>query len=135
MVLPRSMRTVAVCLVAALVPLTLTSCATLVMDFNVTLTPTALSVAAGQEGEVTVTISHLIPIDVVPMPITVTIHDPPDFITSQVLDMPAGITSDELTFTVAPGAPLGGPVIVEVRASNGMKTKELTFELTVIAAP
>jgi hypothetical protein len=49
--------------------------------------------------------------------------------------LPAGITSDELLFSVAPGAPIGGPVTIEVRASNGMTTKELSFDLTVVGAP
>lgn len=118
-----------VCLV-----LLVTGCASLAMDFRVTLEPTTITVARGAEGEITVSISHLIPIDVVPMPITVEIHDPPDYLTSSELTIPAGIKSDELTFTVAGDAPQGGPMTIEVRASNGMTTKELTFELTVAAA-
>lgn len=120
--------------VVLLVAAALGGCTSLVMNFNVSLDPEALSVAQGQEGTITVTISHLVPIDVVPMPITVQIHDAPDYMTSEQLDIPAGISSDELTFTVAQGAPIGGPVTIEVRASNGMTTKALSFELTVTAA-
>lgn len=127
-------RTVRSVLTATVLALLVTGCASLAMDFRVTLDPTTVSVARGAEGEITVTISHLIPIDVVPMPVTVEIHDPPAYLTSSELTIPAGIKSDELTFTVAGDAPLGGPTTIEVRASNGMTTKELTFELTVIAA-
>lgn len=113
----------------------LAGCTSLVLNFNVSLDPVALSVAQGADGEVTVTISHLIPINVVPMPITVEINDPPAYLTAEPLEIPAGITSDELRFSIAAGAPLGGPVTIEVRAGNGMTTKELSFELTIIAAP
>ncbi len=109
----------------------LAGCGSLLMDFNITLEPTEISVAAGGEGEITVTISHLIPLGVVPMSVTVEIHDPPDYITSEPLTIPSGISSDELTFTVDASAPIGGPLTIEVRASNGMKTKETSFELTI----
>lgn len=109
-------------------------CASLAMDFRVALDPTSISVARGAEGEVTVSISHLIPIDVVPLPITAEIHDPPAFVTATELSIPAGIKSDELTFTVAADAPIGGPTTIEVRTSNGLTTKEQTFELTVVEA-
>jgi len=105
------------------------------MDFKVTLDPVAVTVAQGADGEVTVTIGHLIPIDVVPLPITIEVHDPPSFLTADPLEIPAGIDSDEFRFSVAANAPVGGPVTIELRASNGMTTKETSFELTVAAAP
>jgi hypothetical protein len=104
------------------------------MNFNVSLDPPSQTIMRGAQGEVTVTISHLIPVNVVPMPITVEIHDPPSYLTADPLEIPAGITSDELHFMVDQDA-LVGTVTIEVRASNGMTTKELSFELTIIAAP
>lgn len=127
MVLRRASFVVLVLVVAGL----LAGCPSLLMDFRVTLDPTEISVPQGGEGEISVTIGHLIPVDTVPMSITVEIHDPPDYLTSQPLTIPAGITTDELTFMVDAAAPLGGPVTVEVRASNGLKTKETTFQLTI----
>lgn len=128
-------RTVLRLVVALALIAVLAGCTSLVMNFNVALDPEALSVAQGADGEITVTISHLIPIGVVPMPITIEIHDPPAYVSAEPLEIPAGIASDELLFSVAAGAPIGGPVAIEVRASNGMSTKELSFELKVVAPP
>ncbi|HET8986193.1 MAG TPA: hypothetical protein VFN03_10580 [Trueperaceae bacterium] len=129
----RQRRVVSV-VVAAVVVAFLTGCTSLVLNFNVSLDPESQTIMQGAQGEVTVTITHLIPVNVVPMPITVEIHDPPSYLTADELEIPAGITSDELHFSIAQDAPIG-TVTIEVRASNGMTTKELSFELTISAAP
>lgn len=118
---------------ATVAALSLTSCASLLMDFRVSLDPQELSLPPGGEGEVTITVSQLVPVDTVPMSISVALHDAPDYVISdpELLIFPSGITSDELTIRVAEDAPTGTTESIEVRASNGIKTKELTFELTI----
>ena len=105
-----------------------------VTNFDLKLEPTALAVARGGSGTVKITISRTVPIDVVPVPITVELYNPPAGVSAAPLELPSGITEDELRLEVSETAALGGPVTLKVRASNGVKTKEATVQLTVTAA-
>lgn len=105
-----------------------------ITNFDLKLEPTALAVARGGSGTVKVTISRAVPIEVVPVPITVELYNPPPGVSATPLEIPSGISEDELRLEVGEAAALGGPVALKVRASNGAKTKEATLQLTVTAA-
>ena len=107
--------------------------AELATDFSLTVVTEQLEVAPGDSGNVTVRIDQTIPVDVVPIPILVTLHQPPDGVTAEDLTIPSGISEDDLIVQVASTA-VEGVYEVTIRATNGVKTREASFELT-IASP
>lgn len=116
----------------------LTACEALVanaaMDFSITLEPSEVEAYPGQVFTVQVTVSRPVPIDVLPTPVVVALHDGPDFLSAEDLEIPSGISEDEMTFVVSKDAQIGETEKnVKVRATNGFKTKEVTFALTIVA--
>lgn len=103
-------------------------------NFDLKLEPAALSVARGGSGTLKVTISRTVPIDVVPVPITLELYNPPAGVSAEALEFPSGISEDDLRVEVDESAVLGGPVTLKVRATNGLNTKEATFKLTITSA-
>lgn len=119
---------------AATAAVLLSACGMLVadaaMDFTLSLDPVEVTAAPGEVVEVTVTIGRVVPIGGVPMSVEATLHDPPDFVSAEPLEIPAGIDADELELSVAADAPAGVHTL-EVRATNGVKTHETSLELTI----
>ncbi len=115
----------------------LTACEALVanaaMDFTITLEPAEVTASPGEEFTVTVVVSRPVPVEVLPTPIVVTLHDGPDYLNAEDLEIPSGITEDDMTFVVSQEAAIGETEKnVKVRATNGFKTKEATFSLSVV---
>jgi hypothetical protein len=76
-------------------------------------------------------VSQTSPINVLPTPIELSLHNPPTGVTADALSIPSGIDKDDLILQVSTDAVVGGPTEVTMRASNGLKTKEVTFNLTI----
>lgn len=105
------------------------------MDFTIALEPSEVTAEQGSEFEITVVVSRPA-IEVFPTPILVTLHDAPDYVTAEDLEIPSGITEDGLTLVIDSDALIGETEKnLTVRATNGFKTKEASFRLTVVEAP
>lgn len=104
----------------------------LATDFSLAVETEQVTVAQGASGQVALRIDQTIPVDVVPANITVTLHQPPDGVTADDLVIPNGISEDNLIVHVAATATVG-VYDVTIRATNGLKTREGTFELTIVA--
>jgi hypothetical protein len=119
---------------AALV-LVLSSCEALLLgaatDFNIKVETPEVTVVKGGTGKVSVSVSQTSPINVLPTPIELSLHNPPAGVTADALSIPSGIDKDDLILQVSADAVAGGPTEVTLRASNGLKTKEVTFKLTI----
>lgn len=102
----------------------------LATDFSLGVEPEEVTIAPGGSAEVRVSIDRIVPIDVVPVPILVTLHDAPEDVSAEDLELPSGIDADELEIVVDGDAE---PRVVEltVRATNGLKTKDSTVLLTI----
>lgn len=126
-----------VVVLGVLAALALSGCGALVataaMDFDISLEPSEVTATPGSEVEITVKVSYLVPLEVFPLPLIVTLHDAPDYVSAEELEIPPGITEDELTLSIDPDAFIGETEKnLTVRATNGMKTKEASFRLTVV---
>lgn len=124
-------------LVGAAAVASLTACEALVanaaMDFTITLEPSEVTASPGEEFTVTVSVSRPVPLDVLPTPIVITLHDGPNYLSAEELEIPSGISEDEMTFVLSQDAMIGETEKnVKVRATNGFKTKEATFTLTIV---
>jgi hypothetical protein len=102
-----------------------------VTDFTVKVETPSLSIAKGSTGKVSVSVSQGSALNVLPSPIELSLHNPPLGVTADTLSIPSGIDKDDLIVKVSAEAVVGGPTDVTIRASNGLKTKEVTFKLTV----
>jgi hypothetical protein len=103
-----------------------------VTDFTVKVETLEVSIAKGSTGKVSVSVSQDSPLNVLPTPIELSLHNPPPGVTADSLSVPNGIKKDDLIINVSAAAAVGGPSDVTIRASNGLKTKEVTFKLTII---
>lgn len=104
----------------------------LATDFSLTVVTEQITIAQGESGSVVVRIGQTIPVDVVPVPILVSLHQPPDGVTADELEIPSGISEDDLIVEIDPSAAVD-VYEVTIRATNGLKTREGTFELTIVA--
>ncbi len=125
-------------IVGAAVVASLTACGALVAnaatDFTISLEPSEVTASPGEQFTVTVSVSRLVPLDVLPTPIVVSLYDGPDYLGAETLEIPSGISEDDMTFEVSEDAQIGETEKnVKVRASNGIKTKEAVFTLTIVA--
>jgi hypothetical protein len=102
-----------------------------VTDFTVKVETPEVSIAKGGTGKVTVSVSQGSALNVLPSPIELSLHNPPSGVTAESLSIPNGITKDDLILQVSADAVVGGPSEVTIRASSGLKTKEVTFKLTI----
>lgn len=131
------MKTLWLLLPSLLATLALSGCGTLLLgastQFDLALEPTAARAAPGGEARVGVTISKLVPVDVVPLPVTVTLEDAPAGVRADDLVFGPGENRKTLVVRVDASVALGGPYTLRVVASNGVVTKERPFELTVTA--
>lgn len=102
-------------------------------DFNLSIEPAEIAIAQGEEAQVTLIVSRILPIDVTPFPLTATLYNPPQGVTlaEGQVELPSGIDERVLTIAVDDTAEVGGPYTVTVEATSGVKTKQATFELTV----
>ena len=103
----------------------------LATDFSLNVETEHLTLAPGESGDVSVRIGRTVPIDVVPVPIVVSLHDSPSDVSADDLEMPSGIDQDEMTIEIAADADPRGPMELTLRATNGIKTREATFQLTI----
>jgi hypothetical protein len=100
-------------------------------DFNIKVETPEVSIAKGSTGKITLSVSQASPINVLPTPIDIELHNQPKGVSAQPLSIPNGIDKDDLIIEVSSEAAEGGPTDVIIRASNGLKTKEITFKLTI----
>jgi hypothetical protein len=100
-------------------------------DFNIKVETPEVSIARGSTGKVSLSVSQTSPVNVLPTPIELSLHNPPTGVTADSLSIPSGIDKDDLIIQVSADAQEGGPSEVTIRASNGLKTKEVTFNLTI----
>lgn len=107
---------------------------TVATDSSLSVEPAELSVALQSQKQVTVKVKRILPIDVAPFPLTVTLYNPPEGVSlaEDAVQIPSGIDERALTIAVAGSAAVGGPYTVTVEATSGLKTKQATFELTII---
>ncbi len=103
-----------------------------VTDFTVKVETLEVSIAKGNTGKVSVSVSQDSPLNVLPSPVELSLHNPPIGVTAESLSIPNGIKKDDLIIQVSADAVVGGPTDVTIRASSGLKTKEVTFKLTII---
>lgn len=115
----------------------LTGCGLLVSqlatEFSLDVVPDEVSIASGSTEAVRISIGRTLPVDVVPAPILVTLHNPPEGVSAPELTIPSGVNEDDLMVQVASGTEAQGPLEVTVRATNGIKTREDSFQLTITA--
>jgi hypothetical protein len=102
-----------------------------VTGFTVKVETPEVSIAKGSTGKVSVSVSQGSALNVLPAPIELSLHNPPAGVTAESLSIPNGIKKDDLIIQVSADAVVGGPTDVTIRASSGLKTKEVTFKLTV----
>ena len=116
--------------------LSLTGCEMLLldaaMDFNLSLEPAQVTVSRGSSREVTVKVSRILPVNVAPVPISVTLYNPPAGISleDEQVDIPSGIDERVLTIQVANSATLGDHELT-IEGTTGLKTKQATLNVTV----
>jgi hypothetical protein len=111
--------------------LLLSGCADLLTGFNIKVETPEVTIAKGGTGKVTLSVSQTSPINVLPTPTEIELHNAPTGVSAQSLSIPSGIDKDDLIVEVSNEAAEGGPTDVTIRASNGLKTKEVTFKLTI----
>jgi hypothetical protein len=102
-----------------------------VTDFTIKVETPEVSITKGGTGKVSVSVSQDSALNVLPTPIELSLHNPPTGVTAESLSVPNGIKKDDLIIKVSADAVVAGPTEVTIRASNGLKTKEVTFKLTI----
>jgi uncharacterized membrane protein len=116
--------------------LSLTGCEMLlldaVMDFNLSLEPVQTSIRPGSSQDITIKVKRILPVNVAPTPIIVTLYNAPEGITlkGEQVDIPSGIDERVLTIEVSDSATLGDHELT-FEGSTGFKTKQTKFKLTV----
>jgi uncharacterized membrane protein len=119
-----------------LVLFSLTGCEMLLldaaMDFNLSLEPAQTSIARGNSQDITIKVSRILPVNVTPTPIMVTLYKAPEGITleGEQVDIPSGIDERVLTIQVSSSAALGEYELT-LEGSSGLKTKQAKLKLTV----
>lgn len=94
------------------------------------MTTKQVTIPAGGEAQVHVKVGRS-PLAVTPLPITVTLHNPPAGVSAADLTMENGIDEDDLVVKVQAGASPVADETVTVRASNGMTAHDANFSLTI----
>ena len=122
-----------ICLLALALPGCQVLLAEAATNFSLELTPETLRVAPGSSGDIAVEIRRTVPVDVIPLPITLELYNPPAGVSAEGLEFPSSVSEDTLRVSVAAGTPAGEHTL-RLRATNGVKTREATVALT-IAAP
>ena len=129
------MRHLKLALLAALV-LSLSSCemvaAHLATDFSIRPEPTALKVEQGSKASVMLKVSRPAFVDVLPLPIGVRLENPPVGVSAEDVMIEPGGDEAALVITVASTAPVGGPEVLKLFASNGFVSKTAELKLTVL---
>jgi hypothetical protein len=128
-------RIVNVFVVATLVGL-LSSCglvaSRLASEFNFTVTPDSLSIARGAEGTLTIEVTRTVNLDVIPLSISVSLDEAPTGVSSESITVESSDDSETMTIQVAANAAVGGPVKLELVATNGIVIKQVTVNLTIL---
>jgi uncharacterized membrane protein len=116
--------------------LSLTGCEMLlldaVMDFNLSLEPAQITISRGSSKDVTVKVKRILPVNVTPVPISVTLYNPPVGVSLEdgQVDIPSGIDERVLTLQVDASATLGDHELI-LEGTTGLKTKQAKLNLTV----
>ena len=116
--------------------LSLTGCEMLLldaaMDFKLSLEPAQITVSRGSSTEVTVKVSRILPVNVAPVPISLTLYNPPTGISleAEQVDIPSGLDERVLTIQVDDSATLGDHELT-IEGTTGLKTKQATLNITV----
>jgi hypothetical protein len=100
-------------------------------EFNLAVTPDSLSVARGAEGTLTVAVTRTVNLTVLPLPISVSLDEAPAGVSAEAISIEPSDDSETMTIKVAESAAVGGPVKLELVATNTMVTKQATVNLTI----
>jgi hypothetical protein len=104
----------------------------LASEFNFTATPDSLSIARGSEGTITIEATRTVNLDVIPLSISVSLDEAPTGISAESITIEPSDDSETMTIKVAANAAVGGPVKLELVATNGIVTKQATVNLTIL---
>jgi uncharacterized membrane protein len=102
------------------------------MDFNLSLEPSQTTISPGSSRDITIKVSRILPLNVAPMPITVTLYNSPDGMSLKdgQVEIPNGIDERILTIEVSEDANLGNHQLI-IEGSTGLKTKQASLKLIV----
>jgi uncharacterized protein (DUF58 family) len=102
------------------------------MDFNLSLEPTQVKVSRGSAREITVKVSRVLPVNVAPVPISLTLYPPPIGVSleDESVEIPNGIDERVLTIVVDDRATLGNHELT-IEGTTGLKIKQAKLILTV----
>jgi hypothetical protein len=102
------------------------------MNFNLSLEPTQVKVSRGSAREITVKVSRVLPVNVAPVPISLTFYHPPIGVSleDESVEIPNGIDERVLTIVVDDRATLGNHELT-IEGTTGLKTKHVKLILTV----
>lgn len=103
-----------------------------VSEFNLAVTPDNLSVARGAEGTITIEVTRTVNLDVIPLSIAVSLDEAPTGVSAESITIEPSNDSETMTIKVASNATVGGPVKLELVATNGIVTKQATVNLTIL---
>jgi uncharacterized membrane protein len=126
------------CLLGLFMPvlLSLTGCELLLadaaMDFNLSLEPAQVTMAKGETKEIKIKVSRILPVNIAPTPITVTLYNPPTGVSLKdgQVEIPNGIDERALVLQVDSSAK-AGEVEITIEGTSGLKTKQTKLKLTV----
>jgi hypothetical protein len=100
-------------------------------EFDLAVTPDSLSVARGAEGTLTVAVTRTVKLTILPLPISVSLDKAPTGVSAEAISIEPSDDSETMTIKVAESAAVGGPVKLELVATNTMVTKQATVNLTI----
>lgn len=102
------------------------------MDFNLKLEPEQTTITHGSSQSVKVKVSRILPVNVAPIPISVTLYNAPGGITleGEQVDIPSGLDERDLTIHVADTTKLGNYELT-IEGTTGSKTKQTKLKLTI----
>jgi uncharacterized membrane protein len=102
------------------------------MDFNLSLEPAQVMMAKGETKEIKIKVSRILPVNLAPTPITVTLYNPPTGVSLKdgQVEIPSGINERALVLQVDSSAK-SGEVEVTLEGASGLKTKQTKLKLTV----
>jgi hypothetical protein len=101
-------------------------------EFNLAVTPDSLSIVRGAEGTITIAVTKAVNLDVLPVPISVSLDEAPTGVSAESITIEPSDDSEPMIIKVAENAAVGGPVKLELVATNGIVTKQATVNLTIL---
>ena len=102
------------------------------MDFNLSLEPSQITVSREGSREVTVKVSRILPVNVAPAPILLTLYNPPAGVSLEdySVEIPSGLNERVLTIQVDSSATPGNHELT-IEGTTSLKTKQVKLNLTI----